>query len=294
MVLKLAHIVNPVAVGKESDLYAAQPITFESMRRARNAASPELGVSLYAAQYIEDWAAVPDDFEKTPDLRHSVLDVKDFKIRRKLPFLREILDRLYQASNADYLIYTNVDIGLQPNFYAAVQSFIESGYESFVINRRTVSARYNTVDDLEAIYGDEGSAHPGWDCFVFPRALFPRFVLGDACVGAGRVGLVLLANLVAFSDHFCEFGDEHLTFHIGDARTWRGGELAEYYAHNTAVLMRVLTHLEDERGLFARDSIPGRFLARKRRFGVLYDFWSQHVYWHEPLSRLRSALRRGK
>ncbi len=34
--MKLAHIINPVAVQGSSDLFIAQPITFETMKVARN------------------------------------------------------------------------------------------------------------------------------------------------------------------------------------------------------------------------------------------------------------------
>ena len=33
---KIAHIINPVVVSKSSDLYKAQPITFETMKLAKN------------------------------------------------------------------------------------------------------------------------------------------------------------------------------------------------------------------------------------------------------------------
>jgi hypothetical protein len=204
--------------------------------------------------------------------------------------LEDILDRLYCASDADYLIYTNVDIGLQPHFYSAVHALIRSGFESFVINRRTVPSHYTDVKDLEAIYAEPGIPHPGWDCFVFPRALYPRFVFHHACVGAGRVGLVLLANLTSFSSQFKEFRDEHLTFHIGDSRSWRGRDFAEYNAHNTDALMQVLADLEAEHGKFRRDSIPGKFILRRRRFGAIYDLWSQHVYLGGQLARLKNRL----
>ena len=48
--LTLAHIVNPVTVSERSDLFVAQPVTFETMRRAREAARPEVEVALLTAQ----------------------------------------------------------------------------------------------------------------------------------------------------------------------------------------------------------------------------------------------------
>jgi len=110
--VKIAHIINPVKVEKTSDLYVAQPITFETMRRARDFAAGRVEVTLYTAQFKEDREFIPSIFNKTRDLERSVLDLGTFKIKRKLPILKDILDRLFQASDADYFIYTNTDFGL--------------------------------------------------------------------------------------------------------------------------------------------------------------------------------------
>src|SRR5712692_535207 len=110
--IKLAHLVNPVIVPPTSDLYVAQPITFESMRVAREFARDQVQVTLLSAQFPEDCAMVPPFFHGTRDLNRSILDLRNFRVCRKLPLLKDLLDRLYEESDADYLIYTNVDIAL--------------------------------------------------------------------------------------------------------------------------------------------------------------------------------------
>ena len=288
--MNFAHIVNPVLVDQSSDLFIAQPITFETMRRAQAYASSSLKVKLYSAQYAEDKVVVPAGFAQTADLDRSVLDVAQFKVQRKLPLLADILERLYSASDADYFIYSNVDIALQPSFYVAVNDFIQAGYDSFVINRRTISADYSAVSEPDQMYADRGVPHRGWDCFVFPRRWYPQFKLFNVCLGARRVGLALLANLVAFSGQFRELQDEHLTFHIGDARGGLKKEFADYHAHNTAELMCILSALEEECGPFPHNSIPGSFLYRRRTLGPLYDAWSRSVYLPAGLSRFINRI----
>ena len=54
--LKIAHIINPIEVPTTSDLYIAQPITFETMRIAKEFAKDE--VELYTAQYQEDLSII--------------------------------------------------------------------------------------------------------------------------------------------------------------------------------------------------------------------------------------------
>ena len=228
----LAHIVNPVAIGETSDLFVAQPITFESMRLAREFARGTVDVSLHTAQFAEDHAIIPDYLACTSDLTRSVLDCGRFAVPRKLPLIKDILDRLYDASDAEYFIYTNVDIGLMQNFYVAVNAIIESGYDAFVINRRTISPRYRSVQELPLMYADPGKSHPGYDCFIFRRECVPRFLLGDVCIGAAQVGVALAANVVCLAKRFKEYADVHLTFHIGNDGSWQNPALNDFFVHN--------------------------------------------------------------
>lgn len=273
---RIAHIVNPVLVGESSDLYIAQPITFETMRIARDSLARRTDVELFSAQYSEDHPLVPADFGRTDDLVRSILDFGQFRRPRKLPLLKDILDRLHAATDAQYMIYTNVDIGLQPHFYQAVDQFIEEGFDAFVINRRTVSDRYRDISDLPMIYTETGEPHRGWDCFVFPRDVYPQYRLGTVCIGAPRADLALISNMVAFATRFREFKDQHLTFHLGNERAWRSTAFADYADHNTREALRILSELETERGPFDRSSPPGSFLFKYRRLGRLYEFWVRH------------------
>lgn len=249
---KIAHIINPVIVKEASDLYAAQPVTFETMRRAREFAKGTVEVNLLTAQFPEDRPLVPEGFKATPDLGRSVLEMGSFAKKRKLPLLRDILDRLYDASEgAEYLVYTNVDIALMPHFYLAVDRFVEEGFDGFVVNRRTIPDRYKGVDELPLMYMDIGKPHPGHDCFVFRRESYPSFNIGGVCVGASLVGRVLLFNVFCHSKSFKEFGDEHLTFHLGDDRAWTSPELSDYAAYNLKEALAAARSLEERLGPLA-------------------------------------------
>ncbi|MFZ2196370.1 MAG: hypothetical protein WAV13_01465, partial [Thermodesulfovibrionales bacterium] len=242
---KIAHIINPVVVNEKSDLFIAQPVTFATMISARDFARGKVDVFLYTAQFPEDRPLVTADFRATPDLERSVLDLGPFRKKRKLPFIKDILDRLYEAApESEYLIYTNVDIALQPQFYVAVNAFIDEGHDAFAINRRTISKQYQSVEEIPLMYSEEGESHPGWDCFVFKREAYPRFILGDICVGANLIGTVLLFNLLCTSRNFMEFKNEHLTFHLGDDREWKTGEYSDYAAHNLRQTEKIISELK--------------------------------------------------
>jgi hypothetical protein len=230
--LKIAHIINPVKVDKKVDLYWAQPVTFETMKIAKEYAGDTAAMTLLSAQYREDADFVPEFFKKTKNLERSVLDIGDFYRKRKLPLLKDILDNLYSSSDADYLIYSNCDIALMPYFYTAVAQIIAEGHDAFVINRRTIPRTYSKVEDIPFMYAAAGLSHKGFDCFVFKKELYPEFELGNVCVGVQVVGRLLLWNLISTAKKFKEFKDSHLTFHIGNDRTWQKEEYADYKIHN--------------------------------------------------------------
>lgn len=211
---KIAHIINPVKAPAGSDLDIVQPITFESMRAAKAFAS-SIKVDLFSTSYPEDHSIIPDFFYKTKDLDRSVRDVSAFYTKKKLPYIKDILERLYEATDADWLIYTNADIGLMPQFYTAVHSLIAQGHDALLITRRRIPLRYNSVQQLPLIYSEIGGPHPGYDCFVFHRSLLHKFLLEGICIGVPFIEVSLLHNFIAFATNLKHVDDMHLTFHIG-------------------------------------------------------------------------------
>ena len=230
--MRIIHIINPVKVDSSSDLFVAQPITFESFRIARESCT---GVEVLqcTTQFEEDRAIIPSHFRITRNLKRSVADMGGPVLKRKLPLIRDILKKAYRMSKkGDYIIYTNVDIALKPEFYNWVLKIIENGMDAFIVNRRTISAHYKHPSELPEMYSEQGEKHPGYDCFIFQREMFPKMYLGNICIGAAYIGLVLYLNMNLIGDNFKEFGDESLTFHIGDDQVWKNPENNPYAAFN--------------------------------------------------------------
>jgi len=261
---RIAHVTNPVRVAQSSDLHLAQLVTFKSMAIAREMSKGAVDVRQYAAHYEEDIECVPNDFYRTTPLDRSVLDLSNFAFKRKLPILSDILDRLFESSDADFFVYTNVDIALMPCFYLAVNRMIEEGLDVFVINRRTISERYASVVDLPLMFAEIGVPHKGYDCFVFRREAYPDFLLGNVCTGMPWNGRVLLWNLALSSERFKEFKDLHLTFHIGNERLWAQEKYADYAAHNRSEAVKVLAQLEEREGAIDRIDSLGYLRHFKR------------------------------
>ncbi len=235
--LKCTHIVNPVKVKETSDLYKAQPITFHTMEKAKAFAEDEVSVQLITTQYPEDREIIPNSFQQTPDLERSVMDVETFQKTRKLPLLHDILKRAVAFDpTSEYIIYTNVDIALQPHFYLFVKEQVEKGHEAFIINRRTIDSSYD-METLDAAYLDKGDEHPGYDCFVFKSSLFESFQLGTVCIGANWIGRTFYVNLLASYGAIKVFEDAYETFHIGEDGAWLINDFSEFDIHNKAQLL---------------------------------------------------------
>eukprot|EP00966_Prymnesium_polylepis_P027115 627189-Prymnesium_polylepis.1 len=94
-----------------------------------------------------------------------------FKHPVRLPFLNQILFAGYLHGKGRYLVYSNIDIGVQPPFYIKLGrqlqvmpdvplSLIREEFEH-------VPPTFN-VEDAAARRGS-GLGHPGHDCWAFPR-----------------------------------------------------------------------------------------------------------------------------
>lgn len=266
--LRLAHIVNPFLAPKSSDLRSAQPITFESMRVARDFAwarcHNDIDIELLGTIYrdSDDIDMFPEGFKRVGDLTHSTMNLGEFTIPRKLPFFREILDNLYDSTDADWFIQTNADIGLQPYFYTAVAKIIEMKFDAFVINKRILPANYTKVDELPLMYTEIGGAHAGCDCFVYPRMTYPSYRIGEICMGTPWSETTMAISMAFFAKKMGFFRNPHLTFHIGDSRIWLDHKYDDYRFHNTNEFGKVLTFFKKQNKKFMENETASYFLGK--------------------------------
>jgi hypothetical protein len=213
--LRIAHLVNTFIPKADSEFVHVQPITLASMAAAKAASAPDLEITLLSCSLAEELVPLPAGFQRTEPLARTVADVVSVPAP-PLPLIADLLQRLHESSDAEWLIYTNLDIGLQPHFYDAVAAEIGAGHDALIINRRRIPAHYRDVEALPQMYAEAGKAHPGFDCFVFHRDLFPRFSLGLVCIGIPFIEIITAQNLFCHARNFKLLDKAHLTFHIGE------------------------------------------------------------------------------
>ena len=260
MAIKIAHIINPVKLPDDHELMKAQRVTFASMLRAKKHAKTE--VELCTAQYPEDHSIISDGFVVLSDLDRSIQDLGEFKSSKKLPLIDDIIQKAKDETQAEYVIYTNVDIAVMPHFYEAVVSYLNDGYDALIINRRRIRPDLNQVEDLPRIYSEVGKSHPGFDCFVIKKDLIEKFRLGRIMVGIPFIGVALAHNIFAHAENYRLLEKHHLTIHIGEMVMPKRDK--EFYLFNRKEFHQVYAelkpHLHSKKLPFAALPFWRRFL----------------------------------
>lgn len=259
-----AHIINTVSEEENAELFGLQQTTFTSLLKAKKYTPDDIRVDLHVVQLPGGRPAAPAGFVINPGLSRSVNDVAKFRQPRKLPLLKDILDSLYNSTQAEYLVYTNLDICVMPFFYETINEYAKKGHDAFIINRRRIPHSFIN-EKPELSYAEVGRAHPGYDAFVIAREVYSKFVLKDTCIGAPYAGSDLFYNIFCFAKKPALFTDKHLTYHIGMElyKEWAG---KEYEKHNYAEWMKVLKELEPHLGIA---KFPGANLG----------FFKRHFKW---------------
>lgn len=240
---RIAHVINiapDTEATRKSYLHIAQPATVRSMAAARARTEDPSRVELLAIRHASESGPTPESFrELTPASTYAwehLPEIADPKIRRGFIRLVDVLGTAYRESKADWLIYTNSDIGVQPNFYREVLRRIEGGWDAFCINRQDLPKEWKGktlgADDLETIWKVPGAAHRGIDCCVFRRELVPQLDLGHVFIGAPPVGLLLMQQIARHSRQFNWIKTGRHTFHLGCDRAWRQTTASPYAAAN--------------------------------------------------------------
>jgi len=220
--ISFTHVVNPFDPGNSSEHKQAQRVTLASISHASAlAAAQGIAVEVVCAVFPEDEAHVRREplqclLERLnvsaatalPQFRHPV----------RLPFLNMLLYAGYSRGSGKYLIYTNIDIGLQPPFYLKLARQMQ------VMPGVPISSIREEFEHVDPAFGVEhaiarrgtGLQHPGHDCWAFPREWVPRLILGFTLVGVSMVATSLMQALHALSGCRMSLLSPKLTFHFVD------------------------------------------------------------------------------
>jgi len=254
--MKLAHIVNVLQLEdhhRSSNLHVAQSTTLESMIAAKTT-DDSLDVELHTVSFPDDQVTVPSGFICSSNLKTKCYDVHDMlPTNRKLPLIREILQSAPIGGDVDYIIYTNIDIGLFSTFYKFVLQQIDNGFDGFCVNRRDFEKEYDgiTVDETnynQLLESKPGMKHGGYDCFVFHRSLLNKVSrLGDIYIGAPPVGIVLKTWIDHYSSRVFVYKNVRQTFHLGRDQAWKSQPNNIFWQRNNMHGKNVIKQIKNDK-----------------------------------------------
>ncbi|MBB4284620.1 glycosyltransferase family 4 protein [Roseospira goensis] len=245
--LRLAHIVNLYRKGDGLD--AVQRHTVAAMRAARAATPAGIAVHPVAVPMAGETDLVPEGFTAAAPLARTARDLPTLETDRPLPLLFDVLAHgiaAAEAAGAEAIVLTNADICPLPHFYTLAAELLGSGVDAVTLNRRTVPQPPPGLDTPGLLASEYGQTHPGFDCFIFRRALYERFVASDSVLGAGMVMRALLFNLAAVAARFVMLTTAHATYHLGDDQPWKSPAFAALEAHNVEAALSVGRHWLDD------------------------------------------------
>lgn len=229
------HGVNFFDARPGSDWDRVMRLTQRTMRAAAGAYAGS--ARLVAPMRPADEHARPEGFGPAPTLARSSAD---FGVGGDYPLVFDILESIAAADpGAEYLVFTNADIAIQPGFYEALDAIIRAGAQAGSVTRRTLASGAIDLAD-GAILAETGQFHGGHDCVFFPRSWVSSFVRNDAVVGRGGGPMRgVMDNLVALASPFVCLRDVHLTCHVGDDKAWQDPSGEGAVRHNTREHERV-------------------------------------------------------
>lgn len=246
MPTSFCHIVNPFPCPDDSEHGIASNITYESLRVAVDRAQQNgLRVEVKAVVLPGDEVAIKAPATLAGHLSRTIQDIRPLRPKRLYPMIADILRIGADSSNCDYLIFTNMDIAVQPDFYLQLHDVIENRFEPgtpFTVYRRNIPNHYNNIEQLPEMYREPGQIAYGYDCFVFPRPFAAELDLGNCCIGAAHFDYLLFIALDAVSGfHVERVNDLPLTFHIGNDIAW--SSQIDYIEHNLDESLRAIRRM---------------------------------------------------
>lgn len=244
--ISFTHLLNPFPARPGTDHSIAARITWETLRAATKVAL-ERGVSVACRAVIlpGDEAAVEPPAASVVYLNRTIQDLLPLKPKRPLPLVEDVLRAGVRDCPSTHVIFTNMDISVQPHFYTTLHDLVSG---KIGVNVPFTVARIN-VDSLlanqplERLYTAHGSLGHGFDCFVIPRQLIHELDLGTCCIGAPHFDLLLYMELDVLSGHLMmSLSNERLTFHLGSNITWAA--MMDYVEHNLSESLAAIERMK--------------------------------------------------
>ena len=274
MSASFTHIINPFPAKPESEHAVASAITYASLERAvADARAGGLEVEVRAVVLPGDEGAIQAPATLAGRLSRTVQDLRTLRPVRPLPLVKDVLEIGAKGAATSHLIYTNMDIAVQPDFYLRLDRLIQGHFDDavpFIVYRRNIDKRFSNPSQLEEMYAAPGTVAHGYDCFVFPRAYLDEIDVGNCCIGSAHFDYLLFMSLDAVSGfRAARVQEPALTFHVGNDLAW--GALMDYIEYNLEESLAAIARMRAKYDVPAQSVFAG--LERHFRRNTRIDSW---------------------
>lgn len=243
--VSFTHVLNPFRAPAGSEHAIASRLTWQTLRTAqRHAAEHGVAVNFRAVILPGDEAAVEPPATPWAQLTRTVQNIAPLKPSRPLPLIADVLRAGAGTASNTHVVFSNMDIAVQPHFYTALHELITSTLGRdvpFTVPRVNIPAAL-ADGPIEAMRAARGTPGLGFDCFVVPRELVGRLDLGNCCLGAAHFDLLLFMALDAVSGgRVSQVESARLTFHLGNDIAWSA--MIDYVEHNLAESLAAIARM---------------------------------------------------
>ncbi len=161
-------------------------------RASSVAATPDIAVALYKDSLKDVHAHCGDSILLLSLLNRSSHRFDILQASPPLPAVADMLERAWHETTGDYLIYTDPDVCVAPEFFNVISSTVADGGEAYCITR-----------------SEQPLTDP--DCIVVRRDILTQLKSRDVLAGAPRSTLGLLAGCMAHAQGFRIIDDANVT-----------------------------------------------------------------------------------
>jgi hypothetical protein len=292
--VSFTHILNPFKAGVGSVNEVASRLTWRTLRVA-HANAIRLGQTVDCCAVIlpGDEDAIEGPASRFAYLSRTIQDIVTLTPPRPFPLISDILSAGAMDSKNTHIIFSNMDIAVQPDFYVALNNIcchIVGRDVPFTVPRINIDAAL-VNGDLSDMYKASGPLGVGFDCFVIPCGLIRQLDLGTCCIGAPHFDQMLLIALDVLSGYKVRrLYDQRLTFHLGNDIAWTS--MLDYIEHNLAESMAAIERIKSKNAIVKGsvfDEIDTRHFQRN---STLSSRLLRKIRRVPGLSPLISALKR--
>lgn len=245
--ISFTHVLNPFPARPGSEHAIASRVTWQSLRVAHERATQErIAVTCRAVVLHGDESTIESPVSETAYLTRTVQDIAKLKPIRHLPLIADILNVGARAVTTSHLIFSNMDIAVQPDFYRLLRDMIAGPVgpnTPFTVPRVNIDAALADAP-LEAMYAASGPVGHGYDCFVIPLGMVPSLDLGECCIGAPHFDQLLVMELDVLARNGVKSMDaERLTFHLGNDIAWAA--MIDYVEYNLKQSLGAISRMRE-------------------------------------------------